>query len=80
MAREKPEERVPDLEVARDQLSFLLAQMRVGRVTLCQLEEARVAENDKWMAFYGAQYNAGRARSSLPRLSDDMLAALALRP
>lgn len=37
--------------MARDQLSVLLAQMRVGRVTLCRVEEARVAENDRWMAF-----------------------------
>lgn len=48
--------------MTRDQLSVLLAQMRVGRVTLCGVEEARVAENDRWMAFYAAQYNAGRAR------------------
>jgi len=41
-----------DLEVAREQLSVYLAQMQEGRATLRQVEEARVAENDKWMAFY----------------------------
>jgi uncharacterized protein YjiS (DUF1127 family) len=32
------------------------------------------------MAFYAAQYNRGRARWTLPRLSDDLLAALASQP
>jgi outer membrane protein TolC len=65
-----------DLEVAREQLSVDLAQMQEGRVTLRQVEEARVAESDKWMAFYDAQYGLERARWSVLRLTGDLLAAV----
>lgn len=66
-----------DLDVAREQLSVLLAQMQEGRATLSQVEEARVGENAKWMAFYDSQYNAERARWNLLRLSGDLLSSLA---
>lgn len=65
-----------DLDVAREQLSVDLAQMQEGRVMLRQVEEARVAENDKWMAFYDAQYGVERARWSVLRLTGDLLAAV----
>jgi outer membrane protein TolC len=65
-----------DLDVAREQLSVDLAQMQEGRVNLRQVEEARVAENDKWMAFYDAQYGLERARMSVLRLTGDLLAAV----
>jgi len=66
-----------DLEVAREQLSVTLAQMQEGRTTLRQVEEARIVENDKWIAFYDAQYNTEKARWNLLRLSGDLIAALA---
>jgi len=65
-----------DLDVAREQLSVNLAQMQEGRATLRQVEESRVAENDKWMAFYDAQYTMERARWSVLRLTGDLLAAV----
>ena len=65
-----------DLDVAREQLSVDLAQMQEGRATLRQVEEARVAENDKWMAFYDAQYGLERARWNILRLTGDLLAAV----
>jgi len=65
-----------DLDVAREQLSVYLAQMQEGRATLRQVEEARVAENDKWIAFYDAQYAMERARWSVLRLTGDLLAAV----
>jgi outer membrane protein len=69
-----------DLDVAREQVSVLLAQMQEGRAALRQVEEARVGENAKWMAFYDAQYNSERARWNLLRLSGDLLASLAPKP
>ena len=69
-----------DLEVTREQLSVLLAQTQEGRATMRQVEEARVAENAKWMAFYDAQYNGERARWNLLRLSGDLIASLNPRP
>ena len=65
-----------DLEVAREQLSVNLAQMQEGRLTLRQVEEARVAENDKWIAFYDAQYAVEKARWSVLRLTGDLLPAI----
>jgi len=65
-----------DLEVAREQLSVDLAQMQEGRVLLRQVEEARVAESDKWMAFCDAQYGLERARLSTLRLTGGLMAAV----
>jgi outer membrane protein TolC len=65
-----------DLDVAREQLSVYLAQMQEGRVTLGQVEEARVAENDKWIGFYDAQYGVEKARWSVLRLTGDLVAVV----
>lgn len=69
-----------DLEVAREQLSVYLAQMQEGRITLRQVEEARVLENDKWMAFYDAQYGVEKARWSVLRFTGELLAAVESLP
>lgn len=65
-----------DLDVAREQLSVDLAQMQEGRVTLRQVEEARVVENQKWIAFYDAQYALEKARWNVLRLSGNLRAWL----
>jgi outer membrane protein TolC len=65
-----------DLDVAREQVSVYLAQMQEGRATLRQVEEARVAENDKWIALYDAQYAMERARWSVLRLTGTLLAVV----
>ncbi len=65
-----------ELDLAREQLSVLLAQMEEGRASLRQVEEARFAENEKWIAFYDAQYAIERARYNLLRQTGDLLAAL----
>ena len=65
-----------DLEVAREQVSLLLAQHEEGRASLQQLEEARSAEAEKWMAFYGAAAGLERARLALLRQTGTLLAAL----
>lgn len=65
-----------DLELAREQLSVLLAQMNEGRATLRQVEEARFGENEKWIAFYDAQFSTERARLELLRQTGELRAAL----
>jgi outer membrane protein len=65
-----------DLEVARDQLSVLLAQMEEGRAALRQVEEARLAEDEKWMAFVDSNYTVETARLNLLRQTGDLLASL----
>jgi len=65
-----------DLELAREQLSVNLAQMQEGRILLRQVEESRIAESDKWVAFYDAQYALERAQWNLARQTGDLLAVL----
>ena len=65
-----------DLDVAREQVSVNLALTQEGRLMMRELEEARVAENDKWIAFYDAQYALEKARWSLLRQTGDLMAAL----
>jgi outer membrane protein TolC len=65
-----------DLEVAREQLSVTLAQMQEGRATMRQVEEARILENQKWIAFYDAQYSVEKARWNVLRLTGDLVASV----
>jgi outer membrane protein TolC len=69
-----------DFDVAREQLSVYLAQMQEGRLPLRQLEEARVAENDKWIAFYDAQYALEKARWNVLRLTGELTASIEALP
>jgi outer membrane protein len=65
-----------DLEVARDQVSIVLTQMNEGRATLQQLEQARFNENEKWIAFYEAQYAVEKAGWDLLHHTGNLIAAL----
>ena len=65
-----------DLDVARDQVSVLLAQMEEGRASLRQVEEARLAEDDKWLAFIDGNYALETARLNLLHHTGDLVAAL----
>ena len=58
-----------DLEVVREQLSVDLAQFQEGRLGMPQVEQARLSENDKWIAFYDAQYALEKARWNVLRLT-----------
>ena len=69
-----------DLEVAREQLSVFLAQMQEGRAGLREVEQARVAENQKWIAFYDAQYVAEKAKWNVLRLTGGLLPTIELLP
>jgi adhesin transport system outer membrane protein len=65
-----------DLDLARSQLSVILAQINEGRASLRQVEEARFNEDEKWIAFYDAQFNAERARLNVLRQTGELMAAL----
>jgi outer membrane protein TolC len=69
-----------DLEVAREQLSVILAQTQEGRASLRQVEEARIVENDKWVAFYDAQYAMEKGRWNVLRLTGDLVASIEALP
>jgi outer membrane protein TolC len=65
-----------DLELARESLTVLLAQMNEGRVPLKTVEEARVLESSKWAAFYDAQFVSEKARLNLLRETGDLVASI----
>jgi len=69
-----------DLEVARAQLDVVLAQMQEGRAPLRQVEEARLAENARWIAFDDAQYAVEKARWNVLRSTGGLLPAIASLP
>jgi len=65
-----------DLEVAREQVSVNLALLQEGRILLSQVEESRIAESGKWIAFYDSQYAVERGRWNLAKQTGDLLTAL----
>jgi outer membrane protein TolC len=69
-----------DLEVARAQLDVTLAQLQEGRAPLRQVEEARLLENDKWMAFHDAQFTVEKARWNVLLATGGLLPAIAALP
>ncbi len=65
-----------DLDVAREQVSVVLAQTEEGRASLRDLEEARVAETDKWIAFLDANAALEKARFAVLRSAGTLISAL----
>jgi outer membrane protein len=65
-----------DLDYTREQVSLLLAQQGEGRATQQQLDNARLTEQEKWIAFYDAQHLVENARLDLLRQTGTLLAAL----
>ena len=65
-----------DLDVAREQVNVLLAQQEEGRALLKDVEQARIAETDKWIAFYEAEHNLERVKLNLLRQTGNLVAAL----
>jgi len=65
-----------ELDLARDQLSVLLARMEEGRASLRDVEQARQAEDEKWMAFLDANYTLETVRLNLLKQTGDLMAAL----
>ena len=65
-----------DLDVAREQLSVVLAQYDEGRAAARELEQARADESDKWLAYYDAQRALERAKLDLLHQTGTLSAAL----
>jgi len=65
-----------EVDLAHEQLSVLLAQMNEGRASLRQIEDARSNEDEKWVAFYDAQFNDVKARLSILRQTGELMSAL----
>lgn len=65
-----------DLEIARDQVNILLALMDEGRATLRQLEDARFAEQERWIAWHDAQTAVEKAKLRLLSATGELRTAL----
>ena len=60
----------------REQLSIYLAQYEEGRLPLAKIEETRVAESERWIAYYETQNMVERARLLVLRQTGTLQAAL----
>jgi outer membrane protein len=65
-----------DLDYTREQVSVLLAQLSEGRATQQKIDEARLNEQEKWIAFYDSQHSVARARLDLLQQTGTLAAAL----
>jgi outer membrane protein TolC len=65
-----------DLEVAREQVTVTRARNEEGRASVRELEEARLAESEKWTAYHLAQNTLERVRLQILKLSGNLVAAL----
>ena len=63
-----------DLDVSREEHSVVLARMEEGRATLREVEQARRAENEKWLGYLEAHYVVERARYALLERTGSLLA------
>jgi len=68
------------LELAREDLSVLIAQMTEGRAPLSRVEQARVAENERWIQLYAVEMQLQRARLAILRDTGTLVATLRAQP
>ena len=64
------------LDLAREQLSVLLAQSNEGRALLSRVEQARLEESDRWIALYEAEIQVTRAKLAILRQTGTLLLAV----
>jgi outer membrane protein TolC len=65
-----------ELDLARETLSVLLARLDEGRVSVSEVEQARLAEAQRWEAFYDAQSVTAKARLNLLREAGLLISAM----
>lgn len=68
------------LELARESLSVLLAQNSEGRVPMRQVEQARLDENERWMALYEAETQVTRAELDVLHQMGTLVASIRATP
>jgi outer membrane protein TolC len=54
-----------DLQLAQESLQILQTKFDQGRATLRDIEQARLDENDKWVAFLDAEFSRQQGQLSL---------------
>jgi outer membrane protein TolC len=64
------------LDLAREELTVLLAQNGEGRVPMSSVEKARLEEGDRWIALYDAETQVTRAKLAILRQTGTLLAVI----
>lgn len=64
------------LDLARQDLTVLLAQNQEGRVPLSKVEQARLEESNRWISMYDAETQVTRAKIAILRQTGTLLATL----
>jgi outer membrane protein TolC len=64
------------LDLARQDLSVLLAQNGEGRVPFSRVEQARLEESNRWIAMYDAETQVTRAKLAILRETGTLLATI----
>jgi outer membrane protein TolC len=68
------------LDLAREQLTVLLAQNGEGRTPMAEVEKARLDESEKWMSFYDAETQVTRTKLAILRDMGMLVASLQTKP
>src|SRR5579884_2405832 len=64
------------LDLAREDLTVLLAQNGEGRVPLSRVEQARLEESNRWITMYDAETEVTRAKIAILRQTGTLLASV----
>jgi outer membrane protein TolC len=64
------------LDLARQDLSVLLAQNSEGRVPFSRVEQARLEESNRWISMYDAETQVTRAKLAILRQTGTLLATV----
>ncbi|MBV8895592.1 MAG: TolC family protein [Acidobacteriaceae bacterium] len=64
------------LDLARQDLTVLLAQNQEGRMPLSRVEQARLEESNRWISMYDAETQVTRAKLAILRQTGNLLATL----
>lgn len=64
------------LDFAREELTVLLAQNGEGRIPLSRVEQARIEEANRWIAFFESDLQEVRAKLAILRQTGTLLASI----
>jgi outer membrane protein len=64
------------LELSREELTVLLAQNTEGRMPMSRVEQARLDEGNRWIAWYDAETQVARAKFAILRQTGTLLASI----
>ncbi len=68
------------LDLAREELTVLLAKQGEGQVPMSRVEQARLEEGNRWIALYEAETQVTRAKLAILRETGTLLAVLRAIP